>query len=71
MAPKTGVGDNPLTEIFKYEVCIFGTSNDVQIQVDLGTERLVATERGDEKIAVEVKSFIASSTISEFYKALG
>ena len=44
---------------------------DVQMQIDLGAERLVAAERGDEKIAVEVKSFIAPSTISEFHTALG
>ncbi len=44
---------------------------DVQMQIDLGSERLVAAERGDEKIAVEVKSFIDPSTISEFHTALG
>lgn len=44
---------------------------DVQMQIDLGAERLVAAERGSEKIAVEVKSFIAPSTISEFHTALG
>ena len=44
---------------------------DVQMQIDLGAERLVAAKRGDEKIAVEVKSFIDSSTISEFHTALG
>ena len=44
---------------------------DVQMQIDLGAERLVAAERGGEKIAVEVKSFIAPSTISEFHTALG
>ncbi len=44
---------------------------DVQMQIDLGAERLVAAERGGEKIAVEVKSFIAPSAISEFHTALG
>ncbi|MDF5720345.1 MAG: element excision factor XisH family protein [Rhizonema sp. PD37] len=44
---------------------------DVQMQIDLGAERLLAAERGSEKIAVEVKSFIAPSTISEFHTALG
>ena len=40
-------------------------------QVDLGAERMIAAEKGREKIAVEVKSFIGSSTITEFYRALG
>lgn len=42
------------------------------MEIDLGAERLLAAERGDEKIAVEVKSFLASaSAISEFHTALG
>ncbi|WP_420485340.1 element excision factor XisH family protein [Iningainema tapete] len=35
---------------------------DVQMQIDLGAERLVAAQRGSEKIAVEVKSFIFSDS---------
>ena len=42
----------------------------VEMEIDLGAERLLAAERGDEKIAVEVKSFLASaSAISEFHTA--
>ena len=41
------------------------------IKIDLGAERLLAAERGDEKIAVEIKSFISRSPISEFHTALG
>jgi hypothetical protein len=44
---------------------------DVQMQIDLGAERLIAATRGTEKIAVEVKSFIAPSAISEFHTAVG
>ncbi|NJL11169.1 MAG: fatty-acid oxidation protein subunit alpha [Calothrix sp. SM1_7_51] len=44
---------------------------DVQMQIDLGAERLLAAEQNGEKIAVEVKSFIAPSTIYEFHTALG
>lgn len=40
-------------------------------QIDLGAEQLVAAERGSEKIAVEIKSFIGTSTITEFYRATG
>ncbi|NJM61663.1 MAG: fatty-acid oxidation protein subunit alpha [Oscillatoriales cyanobacterium RU_3_3] len=44
----------------------------VDMEIDLGAERLLAAERGDEKIAVEVKSFLSSaSAISEFHTALG
>jgi len=41
------------------------------IKIDLGAERLLAAERGNEKIAVEIKSFISNSPISEFHTALG
>jgi XisH protein len=44
---------------------------DVQMQIDLGAERLFAAERDAEKIAVEVKSFTNPSAISEFHTAVG
>lgn len=44
---------------------------DVQMQIDLGAERLIAATREQEKIAVEVKSFINPSAISEFHTAVG
>ena len=37
----------------------------------MGAERLLAAERGNEKIAVEIKSFVSNSPISEFHTALG
>jgi len=43
----------------------------VEIYIDLAAEKLIAAERESEKIAIEVKSFIGSSAISEFHKALG
>lgn len=46
----------------------FGDSN---LHIDLGAERILAAEKANEKIAVEVKNFIASSLISEFHTALG
>ncbi len=39
--------------------------------IDLGAERLIAAERGQEKIAVEVKSFVSSSEIDDLKTALG
>lgn len=44
---------------------------DNQLRVDLAAERLITAERAEEKIAVEVKSFLAPSAISEFHTALG
>jgi hypothetical protein len=40
-------------------------------EIDLGAERVILAERKSEKIAVEVKSFIGTSMITEFYRALG
>jgi hypothetical protein len=44
---------------------------EVTVKVDLGAECLIAAERDTEKIAVEVKSFITPSTISDFHTAVG
>ena len=45
--------------------------DEVTVKIDLGSERLIAAEREKEKIAVEIKSFIASSRISDFHTAVG
>lgn len=42
-----------------------------RLEVDLGAERLIGAEKNNEKIAVEIKSFLGLSEIHEFYKALG
>lgn len=39
--------------------------------VDLGAERVLGTERNDEKIAVEIKSFLGRSVVSDIEVALG
>jgi len=44
---------------------------DATVFVDLGAERVIAAERNDEKIAVEIKSFLGHSAIQEFERALG
>lgn len=42
------------------------------IAVDLGAEKLIGTIKDNQKIAVEIKSFLEkSSAISQFHKALG
>jgi XisH protein len=44
---------------------------DVQMQIDLGAERLLAATKDAETIAVEIKSFVNPSNISEFHTAVG
>jgi hypothetical protein len=46
-------------------------SEAVKLQIDLGAESTIAAQRDQEKIAVEIKSFITDSDISEFHAALG
>lgn len=43
----------------------------VDFKIDLGAEKLLAAERENEKIAVEIKSFLNPSAITDFYAALG
>ncbi len=43
----------------------------VNFRADLGAERLIAAQRTGEKIAVEIKSFLNPSAITDFYSALG
>jgi hypothetical protein len=44
---------------------------DADLSIDLGAEKVIAAEKGEEKIAVEVKSFVAKSLIYEFHEVLG
>ncbi|MBD2447703.1 XisH family protein [Nostoc sp. FACHB-152] len=46
-------------------------SEAIKLQIDLAAENAIAAQRNTEKIAVEIKSFIADSDISEFHTALG
>ncbi|MEM9537896.1 MAG: element excision factor XisH family protein [Cyanobacteria bacterium P01_E01_bin.42] len=43
----------------------------VQVYIDLGADKIVEAEKDGEKIAVEIKSFVGASSISEFHTALG
>jgi hypothetical protein len=42
-----------------------------QLRIDLGAEKLIGAERNNQRIAVEIKTFLAPSTLSEFHAALG
>jgi XisH protein len=41
------------------------------LAIDLGAEKIIAAEQGGKKIAVEIKSFLGPSKITEFYAAMG
>lgn len=43
----------------------------VDFFIDLGAEKLLAAERDGKKIAVEIKSFINTSSITDFHLAIG
>jgi XisH protein len=44
---------------------------DIQGEIDLGAEKLLTAERKNEKIAVEVKSFLSKSKLADWYEAHG
>ena len=46
-------------------------SQRVKMKIDLGAEKLLSAFKGNRRIAVEVKSFVGLSTISEFHTAVG
>jgi hypothetical protein len=43
----------------------------VDLFVDLGAEKLIAAQKDNQKIAVEIKSFLSYSVISDFHQAVG
>jgi hypothetical protein len=43
----------------------------IDLYIDLGAEKLIAAEKEGRTIAVEVKSFLGASLVSEFHTALG
>lgn len=44
---------------------------DERVEIDLGAERILGAEKAEEKIAVEVKSFLNDSALADFHTALG
>ena len=43
----------------------------IDMYIDLGAEKVIAAEKAGRKIAVEIKSFLGPSTLTEFHLALG
>jgi XisH protein len=42
-----------------------------KFEIDLGAERLLAADRGEERIAIEIKTFAGDSPITDYHAALG
>ena len=42
-----------------------------KFEIDLGAEQILAAERGQEKIAVEIKTFLNDSPLTDYHAALG
>lgn len=42
-----------------------------QVYVDLGAEKLLAARKENQEIAVEVKTFLGASSVTEFHLAVG
>ena len=42
----------------------------LELYIDLGAEKVVAAQKDGQKIAIEIKSFLGASKISQFYTAL-
>jgi hypothetical protein len=45
--------------------------DDIGYEIDFGAEPLIAAEKEEQTIAVEVKSFVGPSNVNEFHKAVG
>jgi len=44
---------------------------DIEVYIDLGADRLLAAERESQKMAIEIKTFLGTSTLFEFHLAVG
>lgn len=45
--------------------------DNTNFQIDLAGEKIIAAEKDNQKIAVEIKSFLNPSAVTDFYNALG
>ena len=43
----------------------------MQMYIDLGAEKLITATKHNQQIAVEIKSFLQDSTLTEFYQSVG
>jgi hypothetical protein len=42
-----------------------------KFEIDLGAEQILAAERDNEKIAIEIKTFLSDSPVTDYHAALG
>lgn len=54
-----------------HDPLFFNLSEQIRIKINLGAQKLISADKDEQKIAVEVKSFIGVSAISEFHTAVG
>jgi len=43
----------------------------IKFEIDLAAEKVLAAEKAGQKVAVEVKSFLSNSALTDFHAALG
>ncbi|NEO65900.1 MAG: fatty-acid oxidation protein subunit alpha, partial [Moorea sp. SIO4G2] len=43
----------------------------VKLEIDLAADKVIAAQKAERKIAVEIKSFLNTSAITDFHAALG
>lgn len=49
----------------------FKLTQQFKININLGAEKFIAAEKATKQIAVEIKSFVGRSAVSEFHMAIG
>lgn len=54
-----------------HDPLFFKLTQQFKINIDLGAEKLLVAEKATRKIAVEIKSFVGLSAVSEFHMAVG
>lgn len=50
---------------------LFIQFGEVDMYIDIGAERIIAAEKENQKIAIEIKSFLETSLVSAFHTAMG
>ena len=43
----------------------------LELYIDLGAEQAIKAEQNEQKIAIEIKSFLGQSAVTEFHRAVG
>ena len=54
-----------------HDPLFFKLTQQFKINIDLGAEKLLVADKASHKIAVEIKSFVGLSAVSEFHLAVG